>query len=220
MGESKSMVVILGILVYFILFFLIVQGSLNSARYYGVDDGSISINDPGFQEKFQAFDETGGICRGGGRTGVIGNFNRVLCHRLDVFEDEDTCNDIPGCTWANETSLFGFAIRPARCEGKVNTSEININATRSTYCENSPALQESINCSIFQCNWVNQTQLAEEFIEDQQSFTNVWQTVKFVAFFRAELGMGGFTWIFSMIFFWLPLVALILAIYFALPFLH
>lgn len=217
MGEFKSGGWIVGLLIYFFLFFLLLQSAINArAEYVNSDTSRIYINDPGFQDKGNSLFNTE---RCGGKGTAMTVLGGIPCKNLDV-DDEITCNSFNGCTWSNETSLFNITVKDAGCRGYINLSHYDLNyKTRSTYCSN---LDNESLCEAFRCVWLNQTTLAQQqiYLEDSGKIATFWETIKFVATFRADIGLGIFTFVFSFLFFYVPLVMMIWAIYMALPFLH
>lgn len=187
------------------------------AEYVTSDTNRITINEPGFIERGQSLYATA-ICGGKGKAmTILGN---IPCKELDVNEDENTCNSITDCTWQNETNLFNVTIRSAFCSGYVNLTHYSLNdTTRSTYCYE---LNNESSCDVFRCVWLNQTTLAEQQVDldDTGKLVTIWETIKFMASFRADIGLGTFSFIFSFLFFYVPLVMLVWALYMAIPILH
>jgi len=74
---------------------------------------------------------------------------------------------------------------------------------------------------MFKCVWVNVSdQGNDDFtnpVESNRGLTNIWNTIKWVVTFRADVGWKHYNWLFSILFFWIEGVALIWCIYMALP---
>lgn len=192
MGEFKSGLWIIGLSLYFFCFFLIVFSTVNAAaKFEDVDVSGISYNDPGFYTAANDPLSQGGRCRGSGHR---------YCAK--AAGDNFSCESIPGCQW-----LATF------CSGLVIDSRgydcVDVNDT----------LCELVGCTLtdFSAGGVPAS------IDPTAKFD--WSTVKntigIMTGFSANIGMpGAFVFIYSFLFFWIELFALLWAIYMALPFLH
>lgn len=218
MGEFESGKWIIGILIYFVIFFTLTLSVVNARAIDPSSDQSrVSINDPGFQEFNNAYDNA--YCTGVGVGSIVSDI--IPCKRLDVEEEETICNEIAGCEWYNATTLFNITVLSAGCFSNVNLTHYNINGSnRRNYCD---YLNNESICKTFKCTWTNQTTMFTSDISVSQGTNNligIWDTIKFVTTFRAELGLGTFTFLYSFIFFYIPFIMLIWALYMALPVLH
>ena len=127
---------------------------------------------------------------------------------------------VDGCTWNNVSDFFGYFAKPPICEGLVNKTHYGITTVGKGYC-NSPGIQNETICELFTCTWTNSTQIAETQLDiNSKTSMSLWDSVKYVALFRPELGLGKATFLISFFFFWIPTLMLLFAIYMALPFLH
>ena len=223
MGEFTSGKWIIGLLIYFFVFFIVMWSVLNAQAAIGETtpaNNRVEINDPGFQDRLNSFD-LGARCSG--KSSAVTFLDNVLCKDLNVHEHEPTCNNVTGCIWKNGTSLFNITIIDAGCTGNMNKTFYNVpdKISSSSFCETSTFSTEEL-CKTMDCTWVNESQLALRQVDplDKNSLVTMWQTIKFVATFRADLGLGGFTFIFSFMFFWIEFVMLIWALYMAIPWLH
>ena len=218
MGEFESGKWIIGITIYFFIFFLLVSSTVNAKiAIAGNDDLRVTYNDPGFLNK--TWSDNGGVCTGKGD--AVNFLNNIWCNRLDIEEwDKLTCDSVEGCSWNNASDFFGYFAKPPICEGLVNKTFYDINTVGKGYCD-SPGLQNETICELFKCSWMNSQEIAQSQISiDSRSSVTIWESIKYVALFRPELGLGKATFIISFIFFWIPTIMLLFAIYMALPFLH
>lgn len=199
------------------------QSITNSKAVLGYTDDRISHNEPGFIERGNLYiDGTAdGICTGSGGGRAMNFLGNILCTRLNIMEDMNTCNNISGCEWQAETNLFNITISDAGCGGIVNKTYYNITGGINQYCD-SYGLQDEGLCNVFRCDWINETELASTGVNDLEtrSVSSIWETIKFIALFRADIGLGAFNFIFAFIFFYIPFVMLLWSIYMALPFMH
>lgn len=225
MGQFESGRWIVLLLLYFVFFFLIVYGVVNAQAAMGTSERRTTLNDPGFQDRIQTFYDPRiqGKCEGKGFGRAMGLGGNIACWNLDIDENDYlSCNNISGCIWQNATLLFNISVFSASCGEYVNNSfySISPNATPGTYCT-SPGLAQEDLCKTFKCDWINQSELAQQAIAlNTKNPITIWQTIGFVAGFRADIGLLGYTWIFSFLFFWIPFVMLIWSIYMSLPIIH
>lgn len=223
MGEFKSGIWIIGILIYYVAFFSIVGATSSTNSIITNEQRQFSYTDPGFQEQFNTFNVTGECS---GRSDAITFFGNIKCNKLGLNEYQEECNLTQGCLWYNYTSLFGFTVSPQECKGNVNKSYYALSGAysfdkSSGICE-SAGNNETL-CRLIKCVWVNPQQMAEESNDDFQStnfLTTLWDSIKFVVLFSVDFGLGSFNWLISFIFFYLPFMFLLYCLYMALPFLH
>jgi len=221
MGEFKSGLWIIGILIYFFLFFTIMVSITASQTILNIkQSSSVSFNDPGFQNQ-SSFFKTGRGCGGTGDT--MNWLSGIPCPKLDIDnQDYNACNNISGCVWRNETNLFGVSVIEAECRGYVNQSAMNIDGNSKEYCFSSGLQNRSI-CTTFRCQWLNASEFSQiqiDTFKPQGTLSVLWNTVSMVATFNVDFNLKHYTFLFSFLFFWIPLIGLIIALYFALPFLH
>jgi len=219
MGDFQAGKWIIGIVVYYVIFFLIVSSIFGLQAKLGASTTGVSFSGAGFEDKFNAFEEPV-KCEGRGR--AMNYFGRVLCTQLDVQEDNATCQNISGCSWRNETSIFGFAVLPAQCNGIVNNSFYNItDESRAGYCASSGLQTEGL-CTTFKCPWINNTDMGNQQTQALEfgSVGNIWESVKFVTGFKADFGFNKYDWLLRFLFSWLPFMMLLIALYFSAPFAH
>jgi len=220
MGQFEAGKWIIGIVVYYFFLFIILSMTSSMIREIGVHDRMLNYTDVGFFNKSnEFFNNPDGICRGRGNS--MNFLENILCNQLEVFEDENTCNNVSGCSWVNETDLFGIAVSPAGCSGVVNKSAYNISGGIRNYCS-SPGLQDQGTCEMFKCPWIDRQQLAEEQADsiNSNNLNTFWDSIKFIVTFRANFGLGSYNWLISFLLFYIPMLMLLWCIYMALPFLH
>lgn len=231
MGSFGAAKWLVGMVLYYFIFFIVVVSIVSGkTQVSGIQDNGVSWTSTGFAQAQHVFSgDFNGLCRG---TGKMSRITRLIsCHGLvpsedyncDTIDCKTECESVSNCTWKNTTSIFGFAISSSTCHSFVNQTFYNITGSRTTFCENSTGLINNQGlCETLGCTWVNQTVLAEELVSGQDvSFTNVWQTVKDVTFFRVNLGIPrAMNFIFIFIFVYLPALLVLLAVFFAVPFLH
>ena len=221
MGEFNSAKWIIGIVIYYIFFFLVVLTLSSTLSWANAPDQYLVFNDPGFENKTQPFDDTPSCSGSGSRSmNFLGN---ILCNQLNLDKNDFTgCNNIGGCLWKNDTSLFNITISGKSCTGTVDKITESINGSAGTYCEDSLGLQTEERCVLYGCEWVDNTQLSSNkanLVSKDYSFIKVFKTVFFIITFRADIGLGQWSWLFGL-FFWIPFVMMLIAIYYSLPFLH
>jgi len=183
-------------------------------------DTRVTYTNVPFYSQGNAFNEITGKCIGAGDAmNLFGSINCAYLHGL-TQGDPEACNGIFNCTLVNRSSIFGS--NETYCFGYVNKSYYNITGTAATYCNND-WLQDYGICDTFGCSWVEINQTNSGGADDLGSTASVstfWEQVKWVATFKADVGLGSFNWIFSILFFYIEFIMLLWAIYMALPFLH
>lgn len=231
MGESKATIWVLGLILYFFILFLFTSSLQTSRELLSFSDNRLNVTDPGWREQGNVFfnptyqNQCSGT--GGGRS--MNFLQNIQCNQLALDnEDYNGCNNVTGCTWQNRSSFFGLFVSDPECTGIVDKTTYNITGGLNTYCESS-GLQSVENCTLFKCDWVDFSSLPTNTKGASLSgneplslstTTNIWNTIKFMASFRTDIGLGNFNFIFSLLFFWIPTVMLLLAIYFMIPFFH
>ena len=213
MGEFESGKWILSLLIYFVIFFLLVWSVFNLKAWSYQTDPNVAFSDPGFYD-ISSFTSYGGACRNPSdlNIGII-PYGDISCRALNVTNQ--TCNDIEGCTWLNDSFFWGDY-----CDGDVNRSYYGI----TTYqpCE-ATSLQSQGLCKVFRCSWTNTSELYAEQVSLMKPYTGFsmfYETAKFMFGFETDLGFKQFGWIFALFFTYIPILALFWSLYMALPFLH
>jgi len=231
MGEFKASNWIIGLVIYFFLLFLFLTYLEASRSVLSFNSFESTVTDPGWKNQGNVF-LTGGLsehCDGTGGGRSMNFLQNIQCNQLNLDpEDYNTCNNITGCVWNNRSSFFGLFVSDPICSGIVDKTVYNITGGLNTYCQ-STGLQSPENCSLFKCDWINPNNIATDtkgtsFSGNEPlgatTGSNIWNTIKFMSTFRYDLGLGYFNYIFIILFFWLPTVALVLSIYFLIPFFH
>jgi len=222
MGEFESGKWIIGLLIYFFIFFLIMVSVVNMVHHYNYAiNQNINYTNPGFLDKNNFFSNE--RCEG---TSKSMNFaGTIKCKKL-IDVDNETCgvnstDGIQGCTWENESNILGIWYRASFCGGNVNKTYYNITSSRRQFCEEATGIQTEALCEIFGCTWVNESLMAELSVTNgEQQVVTLWSTVKYMVSFRADIGLGQWNFIFIFIFFYIPFIMLLFAIYMALPVIH
>ena len=201
MGQFNSGLWIIGIILYYFIFFLLTFSAVSAFNHYGIDASGISANDPGFQTASNDPMSQGGEC-----IGAI----PLTCGGMNA-DDNTTCSMINGCTW-DATDL--------RCEGFHQEGACD---TPNPLSPNNGPRNESF-CNILGCHWSSySTSGSPATVDPDDTFdwSSVKNTIGVMSGFSADIGIpSAFQWIFSFIFFWVPFFALLWAVYMALPFVH
>lgn len=212
MGKFESGKWIVGLLIYFFVFFLIMTSVAGMLSYYDIPNQHLTHNDPGFMAKNNFYSSA--KCEGSGE--AMNFLGTIQCSSLKLdIHDVDGCTGISGCTWMN-SSIFG----EVGCIGNVNKTAYNITGWTSGYCE-SPYLQTQELCILYRCPWINESLVASSSVDfSGKQIVTIWSTVKYIVTFQADIGLGVWNFIFIFIFFYIPFIMFLFAIYMALPFLH
>lgn len=193
MGEFEAGKWILGLSIYFFMFFLVVTAVTLGGAEMGIDTSSVSVNDPGFYNLQNQFQNIGtGTC-----SGLPYGF--VHCSYIKSASVE-VCSAIPGCSYNASMD---------KCQGTHNISscyELDNNQTQ---------------CGVLGCTWTNRTFPSQVSQDSSLDWSVIRNSIGVMAGFNANLGMPGqYQFIMSFFLFWLPFTALLWAIYMALPFVH
>ena len=243
MGEFASAKWIIGIMIYFFVYFLLVFSIDRSSLEFqsdvgtdlGYDDIILSDDALSFQTRVSPFD-TDGYCdtphQGikasfwAGPLGIrslLGPAKSVGCEYSNAI-DEASCNEIEGCTSVADVDWFGWFDDNVsyRCEGTINNTAYG--GSDSTSLCRSPLLDsnESI-CNLIGCTWISYENIGTDVYSRDSSFTmrSIWDAIGFMGGFNAQYGIPGWVnFIFAFFFTYIPLFMLLLAVYFAIPFLH
>ena len=206
---------VLYIILYYIVLFLVVSASSLLGTSFYQKTPTVTYNDPGFQEQQNFLTSNSGLCSGKTKTNIFGD---IACVQFSFTEND--CNNVSSCYWVAEYNLFNISLSNADCYGTVNITALGINeseiSVRKGFC---PALLNVTYCEKFGCNWINYT----ESVTDVSLFgsgggiSSIWDSIVFIIKFKADLGLGNYNWLVILIFFYLPIIALIWAIYRATP---
>jgi len=193
MGKFTSGLWIIGLLVYFFTFFLIIFSIVNAAPDYDLNTAGISVSDPGFSSaENQPFAQQG-ECKGR---------PYYFCSSAGI--DNDTiCNGYTGCYW--DDGLFAGE----GCHGVFEAPCSDFN--------------DEGNCSLWDCTWSDFTNVGSGQVRPDTGFdwSAVKDTILIMTGFDASIGApASIMFIVSFFMFWIPFFMLLWSIYMALPFIH
>jgi len=184
---------IIGLLIYFFGFYLVVWSAVGTSLELDVSTGVNPIKDPGFQTVADPFD-TGGVCSGTPKFG---------CGHLT---DNVSCEYIRGCNWNIASSI---------CYGNVGDPETGL---ALSICR--PSINQTY-CTLSGCAWTTYTSYGDESYSVNSVVSNspVKTTVAIMSGFAADIGIPGWVrFIYAFIFFWLPFIMLTWSIFVSIPF--
>jgi hypothetical protein len=213
MGQFESGKWLIGLFLYFVIFFLIVLSISNIKAWAYHPDPNVVIEDPGFY-RLGGYYAYGGKCDKPADLDIaLIPYGAISCR--DLVLNNMTCGNIDGCAWQNDSWFTGDY-----CYGNVNRTYYAINSF--VPC-NATGLQSQELCKIFKCSWTNSSELYTQSIsplESQNTFSMFWETAKIMLGFHTDIGLTQFNWLFVLMFTYLPLLMMFYALYMALPFLH
>jgi len=219
MGDMKSSYMIIGVLVYYFAFFLVLLTIQGGKRQLGYEELNLHYSSDYFN-KGNPYNQPE-ICGGVGKS--MNFLNNIPCRDLIIHDlDIDGCNNISGCQWQNYSSLFGIAISPAGCGGGlINESFYNISRNTRHYCSESESLITNRSlCLVFGCQWLNNTDIGEESLlaDDNIKPATIWNNIKYVVTLQVDLGLGDWNFIVLFLFTFLPLIGLMIGVLHLFPF--
>jgi hypothetical protein len=170
--------------------------------------------------------------------------DRLFCEESIGVRDQTTCDSIAGCSWETVTTGFWFwtTVINATCIGDINATAYGVDMTDpiigrprvmshdstgvfSSYtpfsspspCDHENVIFNKTRCEVFTCSWTSEA--PQETIK---SATGIYDTVKTLFLFRYDFGFenAGLAVLANFIFIVLPLLMLIMALYFMLPIIH
>lgn len=215
---------IIALVIYFVFFFFwtititTARAELSTNEYY-------TGNQPGAFDKGNVFVQ-GGYCTGNAKLRWEFNgssFENIMyCSDLSIprdsadgtFLNDAQCTDVSPCSATNRTSLFGGTSYV--CTGTVNTTLYALNtSSKSEFCESSYLSSEQL-CSKFTCTWVDIGSIGDS---DPSIKTGgeIWNTIKWITTFSYDFEAGQYNWLMSLVFFYLPFIMLLWAVYRSLP---
>jgi len=191
MGQFESGKWIIGTILYFFAFFILMMGVTNAAVNYNISTANINYKDPGFYNSNNDPLKQGGLCSG--------DIN-FFCGTLALV-DNVSCEAV-GCQW-DTTNLF--------CYGIAATSECGV-ISNSTFCG-------LLGCTW--TSYIEGGQPAVVNPSESFDWSGVRNTIGVMTGFTANIGMpAAWAFLFSFIFFWIPFFILLWASYMALPWVH
>lgn len=240
-GEFNAGVWLVGIVIYFIFFILTTNGV---SQLYAESGENITISSSNLD--FSSF--AGGNYCNNPRYAYnpetleqyeykTTQYDFLNCEESIGVKSESICSNINGCSWDNVTSGFWFwtTTEEASCIGNINASYYGIETTTEitgevvkahnntatfgivSICNHPNVIQNKTLCSTFGCTW--------DTLKIDNTYTStssVIDTVKDLFSFRYSFGFDDDTAnnILNVIFFYIPLLMLIVSIYFMLPIVH
>jgi len=170
--------------------------------------------------------------------------DRLFCEESAGVLSSSTCNDISGCNWTSVTSGFWFWTTTSEpsCIGDINSTTYGIEKNNPFFgrprivshnntgywesftpfddpsvCTHPNVIQNKTLCNMFSCQW--------ELVTADTSFNSVgsvYSTISEVFTFRYDFGFTNQTLslLMNFIFIVLPLLLLIVSLYFMLPVVH
>lgn len=191
MGEFGAGKWLIGMSIYFFLFYVVITATLQGHAIMGTDPGNINVQDPGFENAQNQFASLGNEC-----VGLPSGF--IDCTFIRHASD-GVCGQIPGCSFNSTFEL---------CEGKHNISSCS-QVTNATQCQ-------TLGCTVVEDIFPTQMDLASSF-----DWTTIRRTFGIMTGFSATIDVPpAFHWIFSFMFFWIPFSIFLYALYMVIPFIH
>lgn len=206
MGEFSSARWIVGLLLYFIGFFTVMYSVVGMNNIYNFDStNSLKSSDPGFSTVDNQPYAQGGKCDG---------TPYWYCEKMGI-QAYDACQEFfpYNCNWLNASN--GGPTVPITvvgiCFGSIHASCSNFTDARM--------------CQTIGCTWTDYTNVGTSNIENGFTGSFDWDTVKLtvanILGYRATIGIpSGWQWLFSLVFFYIEFVMFVLALYYAMPFIH
>ena len=221
MGDAVAGKWVVGILIYFFLYLLVTTGVYAMKAWINTNDNRrITTNNPFITDSPFNARYTG--CTGSSR--VVNWQGVVPCTLLEGVDDyKNGCNNISGCTWHNVTDLFGFAIFPAVCAGEVNFTAYGLeeNQIATSICAN---INNYNTCALFECNYGNTSAIPLQSVDPLNPISflsSMWTVFKWSATLKLDLGLSQAGNIIVAFFgFYIPLLGLLIALYFMIPVIH
>lgn len=227
MADYKAGFLVIGVFIYFLIFFLVVNSIENIQNIYNQGDSDINYSGSTYVDKLAIFGNTDitAVCTGSSPKKVslfegLSGQGLFSCRKLGDEQvsdsglrtsniDNDTCIDVKNCEWRESFVIFNFTLSPGGCEGRINLTYYGINISNEAevdnYCEAS-GLQDPYLCAVMDCEWVSFDNYMNNFYNsgDDVSFVGFFSTVGNIISFRADLGMGIWNWLISLLFFYIP----------------
>lgn len=147
----------------------------------------------------------------------------LLCEFTKANVDLDVCNAVSGCSIQNDSFLWWTSDN--YCGGEVNlTGEYNVSSelyeSSSGFATTNVSLQNLLSTRE-QCEFFGFTWSTEDNIDTEIGVEGITSVIGGLFTFRATFSTDyWWNFILTTILFYIPFIALLLALYFALPFLH
>lgn len=211
-----------GLFVFCLLYLILAYAVTASVTAYNTEN----INVSGNESVQDSLSLSGGSCQGPRERGdVFSSFDSLKCTSTPV-EDENVCNEINGCSWSNATTTLLFFETAASCRGTINataydsTAQVNSDTLTSPgFCELSGYDNDRATCERVGCQWVDAQNIE---VTPTSGFSTVTSTIGVLSGFRADIiGLPPLvSFLYSMFTFYIPLVLLIISIYYMIPVIH
>lgn len=218
MGEFRAGSLFVFVLIYMILAYAITAGITSVS--------AADINVTGNESVQDSLSLSGGTCEPPRERGdIFASFDSLRCTSTPV-EDEAVCNDINGCTWSNATSTLLFFETSASCDGVINATSYDSTAqtdeeslVEPEFCELEGFDDSQSTCEQVGCTWINPD---ETQVTASSGFSTVTSTFGVLSGFRADIiGLPSMVgWLYAMFTFYIPLVLLLISIYYMIPVIH
>jgi len=235
MGESRAGSWVALLVVYFAIFIFTVH-AVASSQIAIMNTTNLNASN----SLLLGLDATGGTCDVPRlEPTAYSNSNRLLtCKYLvdvNLVYDNASCSSYNGCTWETKTAWWDingiFQTSVETCTGNINATYYNANnpvdtafsgsaiaGFYSNVCNGLSNLSQSGSmCQSFGCTWAT---MGIDGSVNSLQVNSFWDTIKALFTFQTDIGLDSYNWIFNLFFFWIPLILLIIALYFCLPFLH
>jgi len=155
----------------------------------------------------------------------------LRCDRTRGAIDEDICNSLEGCDWNATTKILWWG-GEYTCQGELDFDYYDVEDEWDSYnqfirtfktqsvCDLSGVRNESEICWNLGCSWIDGEELTTE-LSTNVSSKGIFSTLGALFSFRYDFGFDDkYNNIVNMLLFWLPLLMLLLTIYYSLPLIH
>lgn len=218
MGDLQAGNWVLGILIYFTVYYLFVWSVFGTAVEISVDDPNARNNlDPGFSA-IDSYMNASGYCGGDGR--YMDWFERITCSYPEEWRNNVTCNSIEGCSYVQ-------VLTQTECYGWVDKTFYGIDDRfGGSYCETSPGfINNRSACEFFGCDWFESSPSSQmsggtstnEGVNQYKRFQAQYNAIKFMFGFQTNFEFAWLGWVFVLFFTYIPLLMLAYAILFSIP---
>jgi len=144
------------------------------------------------------------------------------CSRTKAVTEED-CDKINGCEFTNETFLYFFTTSDVSCQGDINVTYYDANATDSALtftnvCSLADVQDDPETCYLLGCTYVENART----LSDDTTFSEITSILGDLFTLRYDFATGNsiINAMLTFLLFYLPLIGIIISAYFSLPFLH
>lgn len=231
------------IIFYFTMFVYIVNSTDIISQHYGLENGVSNATGEFVNDGIVDFDPEG-VCQNP-RYKYMVDFaaetvdtrpmmrtESLACINTQGVTDNVTCNSIPGCEW--EVQSFWFREDKATCAGVVDAAQLGIEVDSSFFgtdivarhdnsrptkrvsvCDHPEVVLDEDRCDLFGCTW-------ETDPDTDIGYDNIFNTVTTVFTFNYDFGLENamLVSILNFLFIGLPMLLLVMSIYFIIPFIH